>query len=604
MDINKHIVDNLNYYLQLSSPEYAFLLSGEWGVGKTHFIDEYIEKTNNEVFRLIKISLFGLKNISDVDAIIFQKLHPILGSKTAKLMGNVIKGAISMGVKLDIDSSGTPETTITTKFDKLEDIAAFFSNKKNKEVVLVFDDLERNDISIVEVLGFINGLVENSKVKVILIANEKAITDSDKGNIYKDFKEKVIGKTFEVKHNFDAVLSDFLKGYSLVGHEDLIKDVYTRSTLKNLRKFKQSINDFEYLIKNIYEKYKDNKQFHKDLVRCFFALSIEIKKGSLSEIDLRKDMPFMKGAVENKTINDIYKKYFVDQSHLYDGDTWADILFKGDISNINEETSKLALFAENTEQDRPNWVKLWNFRELEDGEFSNLIKTLETELNDLTENDLRIYFHKLALIIYFSKNGLSKISISDIENIVGRYTKKYESSIHWKTVLVKSDSFHDGTGYGYICEQDQDFNNLKSLILSKKEQVFNEEKQKEKIAELNQFVENIKSGSRENIINFLLSTYQFQPILHKVETKTFVDALMLANNSTIGILSQVIHERYSTNDFFNGREKYLYLKEELSFWINVKEYLNHSLSDKSGLKAHILNSFLNYTVSKTIERLS
>lgn len=129
MEINKHIVDNLNYYLSLSSPEYAFLLFGEWGVGKTHFIDEYIENRSEEKFKLVKISLFGLKNISDINSSIFQKLHPVLGSKYAKLAGNVIKGALSMGVKLDINSDGASETTLNTKLEKLN-ISEFFSDKK------------------------------------------------------------------------------------------------------------------------------------------------------------------------------------------------------------------------------------------------------------------------------------------------------------------------------------------------------------------------------------------------------------------------------------------------------------------------------------------
>ncbi|WP_230850203.1 P-loop NTPase fold protein, partial [Vibrio harveyi] len=81
MEINKRIVGNLDYYLSLPSPEYAFLLCGEWGVGKTYFIDKYIEKKNGRDLRLIKISLFGLKNTSEINSNIFQKLHPVLGSK-------------------------------------------------------------------------------------------------------------------------------------------------------------------------------------------------------------------------------------------------------------------------------------------------------------------------------------------------------------------------------------------------------------------------------------------------------------------------------------------------------------------------------------------
>ena len=41
--------------------------------------------------------------------------------------------------------------------------------------IFIFDDIERCDCSLNEILGFINGLVEHEGVKVILVANEKEI---------------------------------------------------------------------------------------------------------------------------------------------------------------------------------------------------------------------------------------------------------------------------------------------------------------------------------------------------------------------------------------------------------------------------------------------
>ena len=38
---NKHIKEFLNYYIGLPNPQYAVLLKGKWGSGKTHFINEY-----------------------------------------------------------------------------------------------------------------------------------------------------------------------------------------------------------------------------------------------------------------------------------------------------------------------------------------------------------------------------------------------------------------------------------------------------------------------------------------------------------------------------------------------------------------------------------
>ena len=603
MEINKHIIDNLDYYLSLPSPEYAFLLCGEWGVGKTYFIDEYIKNKSTESFKLIKVSLFGLKKISDIDSNIFQKLHPILGSKYAQFAGNVIKGALSLGVKLDINSDGVSESTISTKFDKF-DISEFLTDKKTKEIVLVFDDLERCQISNVEVLGFINGLVENSKIKVILIANEKSLIAGSDGTTYKDFKEKVIGKTFEIKHDFGSILCDFLKGYSLDEYKDVIQDVYNRSNLKNLRKFKQSIDDFEYLIKSIDDEYKSNSQSYKDLVRCFFALSVEIKKGSLSEEDLCNNAPFKQKSDDKTSSNDIYVKYFNNQARLYNGDVWARMLFKGELDRINDETSKLALFVKVTNIEKPDWVKLWNFRELENNEFLIMIERLECEMTGLIEEDLRVYLHKIALLIYFSKNSLASICIDDIKELVKNYIEKYRQSSSWKSNLVSGNSFHNATGYGYFNDHDQDFSELRTLIVNENEKTYNEELQKKIEGKGDEIIESIKSGLDENFMGLLLNTYEFEPILHKVEPKTFVDALIQSKNSTISKVNEVILERYSENHYLNNRKKYLYLLSELGFWKGVSIELNNTQLSQDRLKSHILNLFLNYTVLDTIKLLS
>ena len=603
MEINKHIVDNLDYYLKLSSPEYAFLLCGEWGVGKTHFIDEFVEKKNNTDLKLIKISLFGLKNISDINACIFQELHPILGSKYARLAGNVLKGAISMGVKLDVDSDGTSESTFNTKLDKL-DIREFFSDTKSKEIVLIFDDLERSEISTVEVLGFINALVENSKVKVILVANESAIVDGDDGKTYTDFKEKVIGKTFEIKHDFDTVLSHFLDGYSLIEYEQSIKDVYKRSKLKNLRKIKQSIDDFEYLINQVDDEYKKNSQFYKDLVRCFFALSIEIKKGSLSEKDLRKNVPFRSSDENKKTSEDVYTKYFSDQTHLYNGDTWANILFKGDLAKINEETSKLAFFVEKIEEERPDWVKLWNFKELDETDFSKLIESLENELNDLTENNLRIYLHKISLIIYFSKNSLSKISMERVHELVKNYISEYKASEHWKNTSLPSGRMYDGTGYGYLCDRDDDFINLKKLIVDSNVEAFEQGELQRKKDKVDSVLNVIKTSNLEHFSEVLLGEYRLKPIFNGVAPRVFIDRLLDSDNSTIGKVTDVLSQRYTENYTYNGVPSYTYLKSEIDFWRGVQQEVNELLPYKKMLKGHLLELFSKDTITNVVNLLS
>ncbi|EFI7937242.1 hypothetical protein GYM27_002997, partial [Escherichia coli] len=178
MDLNNHIIDNLNYYLNTNTPEYAFMITGGWGAGKTHFIESFIKEYNKNAIdnqsgnKIIKISLFGFKTTSSIDEMIFQSLHPLLGHRYTKLAGNILKGALKLGCKIDINGDSKSDVDINASLDKIKFSEIFSTNTDTGQIIIALDDLERTDIPLKEILGYVNYLVEISKVKVILIANE------------------------------------------------------------------------------------------------------------------------------------------------------------------------------------------------------------------------------------------------------------------------------------------------------------------------------------------------------------------------------------------------------------------------------------------------
>ena len=110
--VNLYIKNYLNNYLKINNPEFAVLLSGKWGSGKTYFIENFIEEyKENENIKFIKISLFGLKKTDSIDEQIFSSLHSFLGNKYVKLTGNIIKNALKFGVKVDWDNDGKTDGT-------------------------------------------------------------------------------------------------------------------------------------------------------------------------------------------------------------------------------------------------------------------------------------------------------------------------------------------------------------------------------------------------------------------------------------------------------------------------------------------------------------
>ena len=83
---NKHIEDYLDYYFDGKKDfQYALLLNGAWGSGKTWFVKKYLEKKEDQGRQICYVSLNGLSKTSDIDESIFKSIHPILGSKGARL---------------------------------------------------------------------------------------------------------------------------------------------------------------------------------------------------------------------------------------------------------------------------------------------------------------------------------------------------------------------------------------------------------------------------------------------------------------------------------------------------------------------------------------
>lgn len=587
MNKNQHIIDNLDNYLSLTNPEYAFLINGEWGIGKTYFIEKYIENKKDK-YQLIKISLFGLKSINEINSNIYQNLHPILGSKHARLASHMIKGALSMGIRLDLNFDENPETLLNLKASSL---SSFFDNDiDNKETCIVFDDLERSSIPIKELLGFINQLVETSQVKTILIANEDNILAcTEKEQVYKSFKEKVIGKTFRIEHNINDVLNAFLLKNTLHNHKDIILDIYNKSDIKNLRKLKQIIDDFDYLAKNIDKKYIEHGNFYSNLVRCFFALSIEIKKGSLSQEQLSSGLPFD----FTKKNGTIYEKYFNNHDHItmFDGNVWVNILFDGNIKNINEKISELIFFTVTKKEENPNWLKLWSHRRVDNETFNNLIMEFENDLISNTECELGVYLHKLSLAVYFSKNNLCTLSILDIEKIVKKYIDKNKASNLWKNIIKIDDNQHKG--YGYYHGYDDDFKRLKYLIQTENHKTYNDEQKNIIQKDLSTIMSNINSSTYNDSSMILLQKYELTPIFNHLDTTAFIEAIKSADNNSISNLEDIIYARYAENTYIHNKEKYLYFKSELKFWKEVTDRKDYILSNQVGLNKHLLTSLIN-----------
>lgn len=619
MDLNNHITDNLNYYLNTSTPEYAFLITGGWGAGKTHFIESFIEEYNKKSAdnrsgnKIIKISLFGFKTTSSIDEMIFQSLHPLLGHRYTKLAGNILKGALKLGCKIDINGDSKPDIDINASLDKVKFSDIFSTNTDSGEIIIALDDLERTDIPLKEVLGYVNYLVEISKVKVILIANEKNLYEKDKlhedkpKDVYSKFKEKVIGKTFQIKHDVDKVLDGFLDESEcepLKRHRDVIKNIYIRSEDTNLRKLKQSILDFGYIANFINEEQLKNEDYSSLLIRVFFALSLEMKSGELSEEQLRHNEPFKSEKTNGDDSKNRFYKYDISYRNLYTGDLWADILFKGDASNLKSATDDLVYFKQQKNSEHPLWFKLWNFSTLKEEQFISLTNQLLLEFDSLQEEEHQIYLHKLALIIYFSKNSLVNKTIDEINNTVYEYIKTYKDG--WNILdnyPIENILFGNNTGYSYYNDSDEDFRKLFNLLSSERKSISDKLKYQAEISRANEIFTYLSQEKKDDLINILYTENQFKPFFNKLNAETTVKYLLQSSNHITSYFTYIIKERYTSGGTLNGLKAYNYLKVEEKFWIELQNKISQEIPHLTILKKHFIEQ-LNTTIKEIITILS
>ncbi|HDH7468521.1 TPA: hypothetical protein PJG68_002031, partial [Escherichia coli] len=93
MNYNEELTSYLNYLVDLEkSPNFAVMIDGEWGSGKTWFVRKLMnEESLKGKVKPLMISLYGIKSTEQIDEIIFKQMHPFLSSKGMLLAGTLTK---------------------------------------------------------------------------------------------------------------------------------------------------------------------------------------------------------------------------------------------------------------------------------------------------------------------------------------------------------------------------------------------------------------------------------------------------------------------------------------------------------------------------------
>lgn len=211
-ELNKYI----KHYVTKDKTNRAIMLSAPWGTGKSYYIKNclipYLQ-TKNKI-KCIVVSLYGLKDISEISKSIFLETKlkikaNSLGYNTGKVIAKTIaKGIASFfGIDLSMDEKA---------------LKNIYKSINLSNTLIILEDVERSTIDILEILGFVNSLVEQDGVKVLLVANENEIIDTYNKNVkesniakYLRIKEKTIGDTISFYVDLDYSIGSIIKSFDI-----------------------------------------------------------------------------------------------------------------------------------------------------------------------------------------------------------------------------------------------------------------------------------------------------------------------------------------------------------------------------------------------------
>ena len=365
------LVESILDYIRSDYTDYAIMLNGEWGSGKTHFWNNKIRKKiesmqlNGKRFTTIYMSLYGISNLEEISKKIFIETTQLMDKNLRKFMEENGQETIPEYAKTGLDMANF--FGVTQNGNKI-DYSDFFSTD---DKVLCFDDLERANVDVIDILGYINNFVEHDHIKTIIICNEKELstklkssniemktfiatylldkqnelnkTDKpmvekiqdkiehvfDKANDYERIKEKLIGETFEYAPKFDYIINGILMRYEkdtdlirfLRENTRLIITTFNKSGTRNLRILKHALNDFKKIFDMVNKSYPNtNHRVMQTMLIFTIAISFEIKAGKITKdkfVNIKDNEEYKSILVSSRILMDNRQFYIKEFDNNY-----------------------------------------------------------------------------------------------------------------------------------------------------------------------------------------------------------------------------------------------------------------------------------------------
>jgi hypothetical protein len=529
----------LDYYRTLEAPGFAVLVTGSWGIGKTHQVKHSLDA---DVF--LHVSLFGLRTAEELRAAVFAQMFPTRHWIKAKAEGatqslHAMSGPYAL--------AGIAPTLFSALLDR--DVSA--------DRILIFDDLERSRMPLKVLLGVINNYVEHSGCRVIVIVHDKKLIDP----YLIDAKEKLFGQTLEALPQIKEAFSAFMERYRgrpfgefLVPYKQDVLDIFTKSGQSSLRLLKYLIEDLRRFHEVLDERHRQHADAMAEVIRMISVFAIEVRVGALSAADLTDRRRQAHGNQNSKVAqaNTRYGTVKLQSETLQDA-LLCDMFFKGifDADDIRRNLDESVHFLVPGED--PPWRVVINFDKLDDDQVAIGLERMNAQIANLAEIDPGEMLHILALRLMMADEGISGSSPDEAVAEAKAYINRMDElgripprplQHEWRHERYSS---HDGIGYWVSEKMKGHFNQIVNHLKSTREGALSREliqKQPDILAAL---------ADGEKFFEMVVSTYTGKnpyahvAILETIEPETFVSAWLQAPKSSCYWIGSAINERYKSS---------------------------------------------------------
>ncbi len=450
-------------------------------LGKTHFWNNKIRKKiesmqlNGKRYTTIYMSLYGISNLEEISKKIFIETTQLMDKNLRKFMDANGQTTIPEYAKTGIDMANF--FGVTENGSKV-DYGEFFSTN---DKVLCFDDLERANVDVIDILGYINNFVEHDHIKTIIICNEKELSTKlkssnlemktfiatylldkqdelnksdkpmvekiqdkiehvfDKANDYERIKEKLIGETFEYAPKFDYIINGILMRYEnnpdlirfLRENTGLIISTFNKSGTRNLRILKHALNDFKKIYEMVNKSYPNiNHRVMQTMLIFTIAISFEIKAGKITKdkfINIKDNEEYKAILVSSRILMDNRQFYIKEfDSNYYYNFKSEYRFFKFIEYYIRTRIFDMKIFKENMESiiSTVDTENLPGYRRLLTEEYWKISDdqfdgVIKEVIEDIKEGKVNLIdtVKLFAYFSYFSRKGLIEYDLKTLKNI-------------------------------------------------------------------------------------------------------------------------------------------------------------------------------------------